>query len=90
MERAALADYLEDQSHEIPYSWLGSSTCRFCTRRPIFRMMLGAEERSVDFTDGKYAWPGGLGHYVREHGVRPPAEFVAHVLARRSLSLTVG
>lgn len=31
-------------------------------------------------TDGKYVWPEGLAHYVSEHSVRPPEDFV-----RRSL-----
>jgi hypothetical protein len=30
-------------------------------------------------TDGVYCWPEGLAHYINEHDVRLPAEFVAHV-----------
>ena len=31
-------------------------------------------------SDGKYAWPEGLDHYVEKHNVRLPAAFVEHVL----------
>ncbi|GAB5545061.1 MAG: hypothetical protein SangKO_048210 [Sandaracinaceae bacterium] len=32
--------------------------------------------------DSDYAWPGGTAHYVEEHCVRLPEEFVSHVQAR--------
>eukprot|EP00903_Cladosiphon_okamuranus_P019116 g17588.t1 len=31
-------------------------------------------------TDGKYVWPEGLSHYVSEHSVRLPDDFVSHAL----------
>lgn len=31
-------------------------------------------------TDGKYVWPEGLAHYISEHAVRPPEDFVKHSL----------
>lgn len=31
-------------------------------------------------TDGKYVWPEGLAHYISEHSVCPPEEFVKHSL----------
>lgn len=31
-------------------------------------------------TDGKYVWPEGLAHYVSEHSVRLPENFVSHSL----------
>eukprot|EP00752_Nemacystus_decipiens_P001353 g1342.t1 len=31
-------------------------------------------------TDGKYVWPEGLAHYVIEHSVRVPEEFIKHSL----------
>ena len=49
----------------------GLSACRFCSRQN------GSAER----TDGVYCWPEGLAHYVVEHSVRLPGEFVAHVLS---------
>ncbi|CBN76468.1 conserved unknown protein [Ectocarpus siliculosus] len=31
-------------------------------------------------TDGKYVWPEGLAHYIEEHAVRPPDDFVTFSL----------
>ena len=53
------------------FTWVGSSTCRFCGLRPC---------GWSDLTDGVYGWPEGLAHYVDDHGLRPPDEFVRHVL----------
>ena len=36
---------------------------------------------SREFTDGTWLWPEGFSHYVENHQVRPPAEFVAWALA---------
>lgn len=72
VERSFVAKHL--QGGETLYTWLGSSTCRFCDIRPNGHRCL---------TDGKYAWPEGFAHYVELHGVRPPDEFVEHVLSGR-------
>jgi hypothetical protein len=40
---------------------------------------------SIERTDGIYVWPEGLTHYVKEHNVRLPQEFVDHVLREGSL-----
>ncbi|MEV6827339.1 ferredoxin [Amycolatopsis sp. NPDC051102] len=34
-------------------------------------------------TDGIWAWPGAVAYYLREHGVPPDPELVAHLRARR-------
>jgi hypothetical protein len=34
-------------------------------------------------TDGMWAWPGAVGYYLREHGVPPDPDLVAHIRARR-------
>lgn len=47
----------------------GLSPCRFCGQ------YLGSKE----LTDGTYCWPEGLAHYLAEHDVRLPDEFVTHV-----------
>ena len=62
--------------------WLGSGTftrgmmglspCRIC----------GQPNGASEFTDGTYAWPEGLAHYVEAHAVRLPGEFVQHVMSR--------
>lgn len=35
-----------------------------------------------DMTDGTYVWPQGYAHYLTNHSVKPPAEFITHVLAK--------
>jgi hypothetical protein len=59
----------------------GLSRCRFC----------GSLNGSAELMDGAYCWPEGLAHYVSEHQVRPPADFVAHTMAaaRTSADLPV-
>jgi hypothetical protein len=51
---------------------MGHSACRFC----------GMRNGYAEYTDGTYIWPSGLGHYVDEHQVRLPREFVEHAIAR--------
>ena len=48
----------------------GNSFCRLCGRSN------GCAEQS----DGYYVWPEGLAHYIEEHAVRLPDQFVQHVL----------
>lgn len=50
-------------------AYLGHSNCRIC----------GKSNGSTELTDGTYLWPAGLAHYVEEHGVRLPVDFVRHV-----------
>ena len=52
-------------------AWMGFSACRFC----------GTANGNLDLTDGVYLWPQGLAHYVDEHAIRLPEEFVEHVPA---------
>ncbi len=51
-------------------AYRGSSQCRIC------HCMNGSE----DITDGTYVWPSGFAHYITEHGVKPPKDFIAHCL----------
>lgn len=55
---------------EMPYAAAGFSECRFCKKA------IGNRE----FTDGKYLWPEGLPHYVDEHSVKLPIEFLEQAL----------
>ena len=56
----------------------GVSRCRLC----------GVMNGSAELTDGtRFVWPEGLAHYVEEHGVRLPEEFVD--LAGRGVSPAV-
>jgi hypothetical protein len=38
-----------------------------------------------DLTDGTWVWPQGLVHYVDEHGLGLPEEFVDQVLANKAV-----
>jgi hypothetical protein len=60
-DRGLLADAL-DGAAATDRAYMGYSTCRVCGRAN------GSGER----TNGAFVRPEGLGHYVREHGVRLP------------------
>lgn len=66
-ERETVVDYLRAGRRVRPQ--MGSSRCRLC----------GSSSGSAEQTDGTYLWPEGYAHYVSEHAVRPPREFVEHV-----------
>ncbi|GAA1216661.1 hypothetical protein GCM10009665_03160 [Kitasatospora nipponensis] len=69
-EREWVAGYLNDG--QVARSWMGASRCRLCA----------CLNGTRDLTDGYYVWPEGLGHYVLDHGVRLPAEFLVHIEQR--------
>lgn len=69
-ERQWVADYLGHG--QVAASYMGASQCRLCAR------LNGAR----DLTDGVYLWPEGLAHYVLEHAVRLPTEFLTHIAHR--------
>jgi hypothetical protein len=73
-QRARLADYLAAGMTQASY--LGLSWCRFGCG--IDFELMG----SRDLTDGAWVWPEGLAHYVREHLVVLPDEFVTQALSR--------
>jgi len=52
---------------------MGYSPCRGGNKR---------DKGSLQLTNGVCAWPRGLAHYVTEHAVRPPGEFVEHAFSR--------
>jgi hypothetical protein len=54
---------------ETIHRWKGWSNCRIC----------GCVNGTVCVTDGVWVWPVGLAHYVEEHNVGLPAEFVLHI-----------
>lgn len=45
---------------------MGYSRCRICN----------AQNGNLELTDDVFIWPEGLAHYVRDHAVRLPVEFV--------------
>lgn len=60
----------------------GTSWCRF--RCLLFGSGgLG----SAELTDGEFCWPGGLAHYVAQHAVRLPDDFVAAAVSRKAPAL---
>lgn len=67
-DRRQVQQYLEDGM--VARVYRGMSSCRFCGE------LVGHREQ----TDGTYLWPEGLAHYVADHDVRLPAEFVRHAL----------
>ena len=71
-ERSKLAEYLD--SGYVAEMYLGHSWCRFGCGIPDNQM------GSTELHDGAWMWPEGLSHYVLEHGVLLPEEFVAHAL----------
>jgi hypothetical protein len=74
-ERTEVGLYL--QQGLVARAFMGYSPCRICDN---------ATNGNLELTDGVYIWPEGLAHYVLEHSVRLPAEFVAHVVARNDLT----
>lgn len=52
-----------------------SSHCRFACGE--------VEMGRADLTDGTFAWPEGLAHYVEHHSVRLPERFLQHVEQRK-------
>lgn len=72
-ERDLVEYYL--QSGKITRAYMGYSKCRFC----------GRNNGDLELTDGFYVWPDGLAHYVADHGVRLPRQFVHHVLRMTDL-----
>jgi hypothetical protein len=78
--RIAVVSYLRLRGGRAPWNSVGYSWCRF---RCEMRRRVGTGE----YTDGTYIWPEGLAHYVEQHGVRLPDEFVSHVLKDSSVPL---
>lgn len=69
-ERARVLAYLG--AAEPILHWRGFSNCRIC----------GIPNGSSCMSDGTYVWPEGFAHYLKDHGVRPPDEFLDHVYRR--------
>lgn len=69
-ERERVAEYFD--SGVLAKGYMGRSSCRIC----------GAANGSELHTDGRYAWPSGLSHYLRAHSVRLPHAIEEHALRR--------
>jgi len=64
-----IADYLDSGDRVNQYR--GISVCRFD----------GHGNGTAERCDDKYVWPDGLSHYVRDHHVVLPDEFIEHIIA---------
>jgi len=67
-EREATAAYLEAGS-PVAYQ-MGWEVCLIC----------GSDVSGHVRSDGTFAWSGELGHYVSQHSLRMPRQFVVHAL----------
>lgn len=56
----------------------GWSTCRIC----------GQKNGSTELTDGVWYWPQGLVHYIEEHNVILPEEFVEYIMMDNKADFT--
>jgi hypothetical protein len=72
--RSKLVNYLDQGYIDLLGSQLGYSWCRF------FCGIQSEQMGSCQRTDGVWSWPEGLSHYVREHGIGLPDEFIDHVI----------
>lgn len=59
--------------------YIGYSECRICGK------MLGTHER----TDFEYIWPDQLDHYVEEHSVKLPEEFLDKIMNISHIHLVI-
>lgn len=69
--REKIVRYLRDAPQQAGY--MGWSYCRFKCGVPDSRM------GDSDLSDGTYYWPQGLFHYVEQHNVRLPSDFIDHM-----------
>jgi hypothetical protein len=74
-DRLRLATFLD--AGRLKDQWKGFSWCRFRTKGC---KVGGFDMGTCCLTDGKYVWPEGLSHYVREHHIWLPEQFVEHAL----------
>ena len=68
-EKLKVVEYLK--AGKFWEGWRGWSECRFGDND---------DNGCTDLTDGTYVWPEGFAHYVEVHDVKPPQEFIDHVL----------
>ncbi|ANE50117.1 hypothetical protein [Flavisolibacter tropicus] len=79
-QRQAIIQYLENGLAFFHY--LGHSFCRFNCGKPEWEMGCS------DLTDGTFAWPEGLSHYIKEHSVWLPSEFIEHAMSNMNFDKT--
>jgi hypothetical protein len=55
------------------HDWMGYSYCRFNCGTPAHQM------GNACITDGKFIWPEGLTHYIKQHSIWLPELFITHL-----------
>lgn len=70
-EKEAVITFLNNPVKTQGYR--GRSNCRIC----------GCLNGSKDFMDEKYVWPEGLVHYITDHNVKVPQEFIDYILSKK-------
>lgn len=68
-ERELIVEFL--RRGLVARTYMGYSPCRMC----------GVANGAIELSDGVYVWPDGLAHYVSDHKVKPPQEFIDHALS---------
>ena len=68
-ERELIVEFL--RRGFVARTYMGYSPCRIC----------GAANGALELSDGVYVWPDGFAHYVSDHDVKPPQEFIDHALS---------
>lgn len=66
-EKQQVIDYL-NQGKPI-FHYRGFSWCRFGCSREV-------DMGTSEMTDGEFVWPEGFVHYVVEHNIKPPTQFI--------------
>ena len=67
-EKQLVLDHIESDKHER-VGCFGWAPCRMCDK---------VDNGVYDIWDSEWIWPEGLAHYIREHAVKPPQEFIDH------------
>lgn len=70
-ERNIVISYLGTTVGLESIAYRGWSDCRIC----------GESNGSCDETDGEWIWPSGFLHYIEDHNVKPPQDFIDHACA---------
>lgn len=76
--RSAVCEYLSNGSRYRTFR--GYESCQY--RCGVDGPAMGCRE----LTDGEWIWPEGLAHYVRDHSILLPEEFITTAMSGRSSS----
>ena len=87
-ERSLVIDYLK--AAKVKDYYFGVANCRLNCKKQIKTVSDmyddGFAIGCADMTDGEYIFPEGYVHYVEAHGVKPPVDFINHIIEKRQTS----